>query len=182
MGCDSSSSTHAVFSAIFQSTHPSGVRPVTPIVAGVAVEISIHAPQWGATRVGDTPVVHVNRFQSTHPSGVRRPLLLNFTLPPIFQSTHPSGVRPPVRVVGENSVHFNPRTPVGCDHHGFARRATPLDFNPRTPVGCDPRPWATNNIHPRISNHAPQWGATYAVASALSCSNDFNPRTPVGCD
>ena len=40
----------AVLSAIFQSTHPRGVRPG----AGPGVDpdhlISIHAPTWGATR------------------------------------------------------------------------------------------------------------------------------------
>ena len=55
-------------------------------------------------------------FQSTHPSGVRlcadrKPGDL------LFISIHAPqwGATPPVRVVGENSVHFNPRTPVGCD-------------------------------------------------------------------
>ena len=35
---------------IFQSTHPSGVRHGGQVVAGHGFEISIHAPQWGATR------------------------------------------------------------------------------------------------------------------------------------
>ena len=34
--------------AVFQSTHPSGVRPAHLIMLVVS-EISIHAPQWGAT-------------------------------------------------------------------------------------------------------------------------------------
>jgi len=33
----------------FQSTHPSGVRPVSGLDSKVTGLISIHAPQWGAT-------------------------------------------------------------------------------------------------------------------------------------
>ena len=36
----------------FQSTHPSGVRPDGVRAVAGQVEISIHAPQWGATRWG----------------------------------------------------------------------------------------------------------------------------------
>ncbi len=34
---------------IFQSTHPSGVRPTVVAYPAVIPAISIHAPQWGAT-------------------------------------------------------------------------------------------------------------------------------------
>ena len=57
--------------AIFQSTHPSGVR------------------QLQGTTIGAAAI-----FQSTHPSGVR---LTKSAAPAVeqrFQSTHPSGVRP----------------------------------------------------------------------------------------
>ena len=77
-------------------------------------EISIHAPQWGATR-SDKPTSCIQSFQSTHPSGVRRTCSL-------------AGVGP---------CYFNPRTPVGCDW--FAVLAAAVEF---------------------ISIHAPQWGAT----------------------
>ena len=75
----------------FQSTHPSGVRrvenqrgihrhdfnPRTPVGCDLVLlpvrlldDISIHAPQWGATEI--TAVrSRVFKFQSTHPSGVR---------------------------------------------------------------------------------------------------------------
>ena len=99
----------------FQSTHPSGVRrvcvpasthcagdfnPRTPVgcdhvqrAVGEQLAISIHAPQWGATR----------RLSGHH-------LLL------LFQSTHPSGVRRPGHHLGGEAYrNFNPRTPVGCD-------------------------------------------------------------------
>ena len=43
---------HVVPTTIFQSTHPSGVRRLLPFSMVMAVTISIHAPQWGATRTG----------------------------------------------------------------------------------------------------------------------------------
>ena len=102
--------------ALFQSTHPSGVRPTD-----------------------SAAIVRCKQFQSTHPSGVRPPsgdcgrsATADFNpRTPVgcdsyrhhhnkrfhpFQSTHPSGVRPfdGAKSVGKSS-DFNPRTPVGCD-------------------------------------------------------------------
>ena len=76
----------------FQSTHPSGVRPILLASVLVPAIISIHAPQWGATLPSNRAAISLS-FQSTHPSGVRR--LCPFVLGSfeIFQSTHPSGVR-----------------------------------------------------------------------------------------
>ena len=55
---------------VFQSTHPSGVRPLSNVCA---------AP--------------TTRFQSTHPSGVRQYDSNGVSRKSLFQSTHPSGVR-----------------------------------------------------------------------------------------
>ena len=76
-----------------------------------------------------------------------------------FQSTHPSGVRRKRHRILSANLHFNPRTPVGCDYHqSIACRG----------VG--------------ISIHAPQWGATRIIGLIEDHRIDFNPRTPVGCD
>ncbi len=147
--------------------------------------ISIHAPQWGATP-NAKPSFSRSAFQSTHPSGVRldgsKPSAAHF----IFQSTHPSGVRLPDRshlqmfhvisihapqwgatkphgAPSRLSTHFNPRTPVGCDHMFLIGGNTRTDFNPRTPVGCD-QPHQRQLVGSLISIHAPQWGATDAGA------------------
>ena len=122
--------------SIFQSTHPSGVRPGTfstqvlqydfnprtpvgcdiPTIEFFAHEIiSIHAPQWGATR-REWSRQSLHKFQSTHPSGVR--------------PAHP-------RSRHIQLSNFNPRTPVGCDRHARHIRQRCPHFNPRTPVGCD---------------------------------------------
>ena len=99
-------------------------------------KISIHAPQWGATKMIDSTNTMM-KFQSTHPSGVRR---IRFGL-------HQSG------------NHFNPRTPVGCDHHPPASLEC-MEFQSTHPSGVRRRP--------------PEW--------IRRPSGYFNPRTPVGCD
>ena len=57
-------------------------------------DISIHAPQWGATRKRDGEDDDPWEFQSTHPSGVRRGRGWPWW----------------------SACDFNPRTPVGCDN------------------------------------------------------------------
>ena len=70
VGCDfrAASSTGGMF--LFQSTHPSGVRPQITFEAPPVSGISIHAPQWGAT-IEEFYERLADLFQSTHPSGVR---------------------------------------------------------------------------------------------------------------
>ena len=139
------------------------MRPPVTFCNRVWYDISIHAPQWGATAtpLGTSPN---SLFQSTHPSGVRRR-----RLPP---RGCPRG-------------YFNPRTPVGCDATSPPSGCRRSNFNPRTPVGCD-KPmvdqitemYEFQSTHPSgvrpggqgsnaqatsISIHAPQWGATRLV-------------------
>ena len=165
--------------SIFQSTHPSGVRlgrlptvrhivdfnPRTPVGCDARPRrrhgsgpISIHAPQWGATR----------RF-SHRPST------------PSFQSTHPSGVR----------------------LHRQRHRALQVSISIHAPQWGATESCRTSAFRETISIHAPQWGAT-TVSTLMSstqlfqsthpsgvrrfrvpvsdCFTYFNPRTPVGCD
>ena len=144
--------------------------------------ISIHAPQWGATRTLGR-LLFRGVFQSTHPSGVRQAI-----------TSYTTVVR----------AHFNPRTPVGCDSTVGSRPYPSGHFNPRTPVGCDllhdmdcghdvrisihaPQWGATVDIEggrnrQPISIHAPQWGATRFPPCPTRNPEYFNPRTPVGCD
>ena len=122
---------------LFQSTHPSGVRPYSDDAEDLLKVISIHAPQWGATSAKPT-TTDESEFQSTHPSGVR---LLSIAL-----------VTP--------LSHFNPRTPVGCDvlHRPIAGRTGISIHAPQW--GATHRPTGLRE-RVGISIHAPQWGATY---------------------
>ena len=125
--------------SLFQSTHPSGVRPAYADTHDVAETISIHAPQWGATRPTTNGTcsngsisIHAPQWGATWCVRCRRPA----------------------------TVHFNPRTPVGCDEIASLKEAQSI--------------W--------ISIHAPQWGATSSISNAIRQNMYFNPRTPVGCD
>ena len=143
----------------FQSTHPSGVRHAHHGHAHRPRRISIHAPQWGATRGRMRHVrhraisIHAPQWGATSADG------LPCGAAKLFQSTHPSGVRPSFRV---------PLT------------ARDLDFNPRTPVGCDHRRSGRLVEQPPISIHAPQWGATGATCTALGGISEFQSTHPSG--
>ena len=143
-------------------------------------DISIHAPQWGATLaegIGGLGEIHFNprtpvgcdpsssaeplaeSFQSTHPSGVRHRRPCVAAAYQYFNPRTPVGCDFALPLLRENPFNFNPRTPVGCDHSTSTSNPQTGNFNPRTPVGCDSRrsPWPSTGS---ISIHAPQWGAT----------------------
>ena len=159
VGCDEGFRPSAAH-CIFQSTHPSGVRPRnawfqdfrqdfnprTPVgcdglivpPAETFAGISIHAPQWGATWPERTWASTPTNFNPRTPVGCDAQTGKDAGDHFKFQSTHPSGVR--LGDGGEtwrHRSHFNPRTPVGCDRPTGTSRRTPPYFNPRTPVGCD---------------------------------------------
>ena len=120
---------------------------------GGFVEISIHAPQWGATTV-DATITPILRFQSTHPSGVR-----------------PTATRTAIRV-----CNFNPRTPVGCDDPSRRRlfqSTHPSGVRRFLPTFC-PHYSGFQSTHPS--------GVRPAAGSPHGSRSYFNPRTPVGCD
>ena len=104
-----------LFPYMFQSTHPHGVRPLTPLVTQVTPE-----------------------FQSTHPHGVR---LLSFApLKPLmaFQSTHPHGVRRLVELLEilKRAVSIHAPTRGTTILSKYITKFT-LCFNPRTHTGYD---------------------------------------------
>ena len=118
----------------FQSTHPSGVRRECAGDVRADRAISIHAPQWGATRLRRFRPSAL-RFQSTHPSGVRRGMESMVSAMFKFQSTHPSGVRPAGRNRRRAEAYFNPRTPVGCDARDIPCRTLAFEFQSTHPSG-----------------------------------------------
>ena len=156
--------------------------------------ISIHAPQWGATRTC-CESERYGLFQSTHPSGVRLVFGASARTSVIFQSTHPSGVRPNMLRLGNavrvfQSTHpsgvrqwncktiyktrdFNPRTPVGCDGYFIALSQAGQVFQSTHPSGVRPFVHGGRQPTPTISIHAPQWGATdggLAIANPIPIS------------
>ena len=78
-------------------------------------------------------------------------------------------------------MHFNPRTPVGCDvGRGHVQGDKRISIHaPQWGATVSVRPHARRCL---ISIHAPQWGATHVHVYNTLCYPYFNPRTPVGCD
>ncbi len=117
----------------FQSTHPSGVRPSFRWRVSFFYAISIHAPQWGATgqrgwNLGHSVIsIHAPQWGATRARSRLAP----------------------------RRLHFNPRTPVGCDA-----------FPDRYRFGVD------------ISIHAPQWGATRAGEGGHLVTGDISIHAP----
>ena len=136
VGCDTGVERILFEHGEFQSTHPSGVRRGSQGAVIQYWDISIHAPQWGAT-TSSALLTSGEQFQSTHPSGVRLNPYGIRDVAVSFQSTHPSGVRLLSRSHRRTIRYFNPRTPVGCDTPVGSCASSSKYFNPRTPVGCD---------------------------------------------
>ena len=106
---------------------------------GSVVEISIHAPAWGATASDDNPLypmvisIHAPAWGATSDSADK----FKSTL---FQSTLPHGERPSYKAASAYSRYFNPRSRMGSDRFMHIIG----EFSP-------------------ISIHAPAWGATSAA-------------------
>ena len=122
--------------------------------------ISIHAPQWGATRARLRYVRRVQYFNPRTPVGCDASCWNRLTIIP----------------------NFNPRTPVGCDGrsprpavpfyisiHAPQWGATSLSrghtslplFQSTHPSGVRRDASRVTSAWARISIHAPQWGATH---------------------
>ena len=189
----------------FQSTHPSGVRLGHLVNNRDVNEISIHAPQWGATSttcsvsiepsyfnprtpVGcdTTPNVLGSRtcsFQSTHPSGVRPATQYRLGVRSLFQSTHPSGVRLSCTCLQYPVLSiFQSTHPSGVRPTEYKTLARKSQFQSTHPSGVRLKFGDSDVRRGLISIHAPQWGATVSPATRGKLFTYFNPRTPVGCD
>ena len=152
---------------------------ICAVSCGLRTEISIHAPQWGATFcmtwIADTTFA----FQSTHPSGVRRSLC-HPVLPLLGISIHAPQWGATVDIEGgRNRQPISIHAPQwGATRFPPCPTRNPEYFNPRTPVGCD------CCLHGRcrcqwISIHAPQWGAT-VVSTVGAGANGFQSTHPSG--
>ena len=130
-----------IFHRRFGSFNPRtrvGCDTATTTKAAPDLDVSIHAPAWGATLSPSLNVTEQFQFQSTHPRGVRRRGESSSLTSCQFQSTHPRGVRRPrQKRYPTRDECFNPRTRVGCDLIRICIFSTISCFNPRTRVGCD---------------------------------------------
>ena len=190
-----------VIAGEFQSTHPSGVRLLVFDPCGLFGDISIHAPQWGATLSARGRQAGRAYFNPRTPVGCDCCVVRLMTACRYFNPRTPVGCdnRYSVcSVLRKISIHapqwgatrssrsstprredFNPRTPVGCDRASSSAWRRRSNFNPRTPVGCDATPQPTAGAPGSISIHAPQWGATWSAAS-MHLRHGFQSTHPSG--
>ena len=128
------SQCHKEISMAFQSTHPCGVRHIAPPLYFEGL-VSIHAPVWGAT----TPTAIAKQDFSFNPrTRVGCDNLVRIEQQIVkFQSTHPCGVRQNLRLYWCTVFLFQSTHP--CGVRPVVSRPTRPNwrFNPRTRVGCD---------------------------------------------
>ena len=135
-GCDTEQMQYLKSLALFQSTHPRGVRPI------VALNDSVQ-----------------KLFQSTHPRGVRLPCGHCVQCLQKFQSTHPRGVRLNQHSINSPLVKFQSTHPRGVRRLLTCSKYYCVGFNPRTHEGCDQQSQEAVNTS-LVSIHAPTRGAT----------------------
>ena len=146
------------------------------------IRVSIHAPARGATKW-----IRANRSLlgvSIHaPARGATRLSIHFTFfLSKFQSTHPHGVRPGYPFTSPSFYpSFNPRTRTGCDSGLTMMLMVTCCFNPRTRTGCDKKGGdKITAIKPFQSTHPHGVRPNLLLTpSLLQC---FNPRTRTGCD
>ena len=167
MGCDLLRLFSVGANNRFQSTHPHGVRHYFAKILNAYRRFQSTHPH--GVRLCQYRRTHWRpMFQSTHPHGVRLPGCFFSVSVVKFQSTHPHGVRLAyARRCNKRNEGFNPRTRMGCDRSGFKNCYPSSSFNPRTRMGCDLVTYF-RRVVVRVSIHAPAWGATVSVPSALS--------------
>ena len=190
--------------AVFQSTHPRGVRHSSLNMAATASDfnprthVGCDLDDVRAEDVGQrnfNPRTHVGCDSSTARTwrwgcyfnprthvGCDADGVSALSLRQRFQSTHPRGVRPASCWPSNSSFrHFNPRTHVGCDDARTTALVLAHEISIHAPTWGATSSGASVSRGWIISIHAPTWGATNWLTKTGKRLY-FNPRTHVGCD
>ena len=163
------------------------------------LEVSIHAPAWGATsgllhrsasrccfnpraRMGRAPQIRVTRqpccqFQSTRPHGARRPTFVGKTGEELFQSTRPHGARLARVSWGRQSRRFQSTRPHGARPCPSARSGARFRFNPRARMGRDGRMVVSEEAKSWFQSTRPH-GARRLSLDLYSRLNDVSIHAP----
>ena len=143
----------------FQSTLLHEERRSSHALSLGTVQISIHAPTWGATNETGTEgfsltiSIHAPTWGAT-----------------IF-----------IIVIRWNNNHFNPRSYMRSDPLMLKATVSPEDFNPRSYMRSDLSIKTTATLI-NISIHAPTWGATLGRWECGGGMKHFNPRSYMRSD
>ena len=121
-------------------------------------KVSIHAPAWGATDAAQASTL-LKSFQFTRPHGARRPTPCASTRVSRFNSRARMGRDPSTRTLAHATGRFNSRARMGRDSACRWRTAGQTPFQFTRPHGARPASCAGVGWW-RVSIHAPAWGAT----------------------
>ena len=125
------------------------------------VQVSIHAPTWGATSVFADEACIVLGFNPRTHVGCDLQVLVVSLLFFVFQSTHPRGVRRSATVASAGEIVVSIHAPTWGATEG-GRRSPEI-----RPVSIHAPTWGATSLvggglHlPEVSIHAPTWGATF---------------------
>ena len=163
VGCDGAGLGYIPQDEVFQSTHPRGVRLRGVVRIPQDIDVSIHAPAWGATCGGGVVAptagvsIHAPAWGATaHQIAGDAPDALVSIHAPAWGATSPV-VASPVPI----SSSFNPRTRVGCDlPSSMALMASATVFQSTHPRGVRQLAVQQHALGQVVSIHAPAWGAT----------------------
>ena len=187
----------------FQFTLPHGERPRRPGIAQGWLEVSIHAPAWGATRSCTNVMLEVVRFNSRSRMGSdpassicsRRLLAFQFTLPHgerprqtladnrnLRVSIHAPawGATPRRRHRRRDGRGFNSRSRMGSDHFETQKRNEEYLFQFTLPHGERPSCGKSRHNRIKVSIHAPAWGATSTACRTTRRPLSFQFTLPHG--
>ena len=176
--------TQSLKKELFQSTHPRGVRHSGKGLVQGLLDVSIHAPAWGATNLPNHPreddrvSIHAPAWGATSTAFLS--LLKNncfnprtrvgcdesFTqvhgVPDAFQSTHPRGVRLKAFWMYPRLKMFQSTHPRGVRPTRIATMNTEAMFQSTHPRGVRLQHIGQQEVYTKVSIHAPAWGATPA--------------------
>ena len=204
VGCDLLGFFSLGFPKAFQSTHPSGVRHMTNNTPDTQLEISIHAPQWGATRFAQQQR-RILGFQSTHPSGVRlggngeiHQYVSISIHAPQWGATHSQraaiiddaisihapqwGATCMMLKRSDDMTQFQSTHPSGVRRLWPEWRTRPVIFQSTHPSGVRRQDGAHNVNKQRFQSTHPSGVRLPSAPTSTPRRTHFNPRTPVGCD
>ena len=148
------------------------------------IQVSIHAPAWGATIAAMSGFFHSGGFNPRTRvgcdgrMGMLMPIGITVSIhAPAWGATWGrGGMGAPWEGVSIHAPAWGATWPAWrC---GSRSRC----FNPRTRVGCDTSQVQSLPFEERVSIHAPAWGATPPGSGNHTPRSRFNPRTRVGCD
>ena len=123
---------------LFQSTRPRGARLFINSGDVAEIEVSIHAPAWGATGSSTVASVPCAVFQSTRPRGARHDTFNRILVGDDVSIHAPAwGATVTGLFLYLNNRGFNPRARVGRDETCASMASSCVSFNPRARVGRD---------------------------------------------